>query len=107
MDCKTHTLENPFKDCVHDELLDPLKEELKSGLIAKDLRKMCNRRFNFSEVRDRQLKEEFLHLYYQDGKSKRRTPCLKNFYTSRFVLRFPRLARTLLFIVFEKITKMT
>ena len=68
---------------------------------------MCNKRFNFSEVRDRQLKEKFMHLYYHDGKSKCRTPCVKNVYHSRFALRFPDLAITLLTIVFEKTIKIT
>ena len=68
---------------------------------------MCNQRFNFSEAKDKLLKEEFMHLYYHDEKTKCRVPCVKNTYTSRFVHRFPGLTQTLLFIVFEKTIKMT
>ena len=104
LDCKTYTEKNPFNDCVHDELLDLFVEELgcEPPLLAKDLSKMCNKRFNFSEAKDKELKEEFMHLYYHDGTSRCRPPCVKNVYTSRFVLSFPGLARTLLSIVFEK-----
>ena len=109
LDCKTYTEENPFNDCVHDELLDLFREELECEppLLAKDLSKMCNKRFNFSDVKDKELKEEFMHLYYHDGTSKCRPPCVKNVYTSRFVLRFPGLARTLLSIVFENTIAIT
>ena len=69
---------------------------------------MCNQRFSFSEVKDKQLKEEFMHLYYHDDKSKKcRTPCVKNTFTSRFVHRFQGLKSTWLFIVFEDTIKMT
>ena len=110
LDCKTYTEENSFNDCVQDDLLDRYRKELgcEPPLIAKDLREMCNQRFSFSEVKDKKLKEEFMHLYYHDDKSKKcRTPCVKNIYTSRFVHRFQGLKSTWLFIVFEETIKMT
>ena len=107
LDCKTYTEENSFNDCVQDDLLDLFRGELgcEPPLFSKG--HMCNQRFNFSEEKDKRLKEEFMHLYYHDEKSKCRVPCVKNTYTSKFVHRFPGLTRTLLFIVFEKTIKIT
>ena len=110
LDCKTYTEEDSFNDCVQDDLLDLFRAELgcEPPLLSKHLRGgMCNQRFNFSEAKDKLLKEEFMHLYYHDEKTKCRVPCVKNTYTSRFVHRFPGLTQTLLFIVFEKTIKMT
>ena len=109
LECKAYTEENSFNDCVQNDLLDHYRGELgcEPPLFAKDLRGMCNQRFNFSEVKDKELKEEFMHLYYHDEKSKCKTPCVKNTYTSRFVHRFPGLSSTWLFIVFEEKIKMT
>ena len=74
LDCKTYTEENSFSDCVQDDLLDRYRGELgcEPPLFAKDLREMCNQRFSFSEVKDKQLKEEFMHLFYHNDKSKHR-----------------------------------
>ena len=109
LDCKTYTEENSFNDCVQDDLLDLYRGELgcEPPLFSKDPKGMCNQRFNFSDEKDKRLKEEFMHLYYHDEKSKCRMPCVKNTYTNRFVHRFPGLTQTWLFIVFEKTIKMT
>ena len=109
LDCRTYTDSDTFNDCFQDDLLDYFKGELgcEPPLLAKDLKKMCDQRFNFTKEKDKDLKERFMHLYYHDGKSKCKTPCVKTIFSSSLIHTFQGLSKTLLFLVFDERIKIT
>ena len=109
LDCKTYTDNDTFNDCFQDDLLDFFKGELgcQPPLLAKDQKKMCDQTFNFTKEKDKDLKERFMHLYYHDGKSKCKTPCVKTIFSSSLIHTFQGLSKTLLFLVFDEKIKIT
>ena len=85
-ECATYTANNSFDGCIKNELKENFAKEFECQPppIAEDVNDMCNKKFNFSAKRSAQISNLFMHLALQDQKTRCKTPCIKNKYTTRF-----------------------
>ena len=66
--CTFYTANYSYNDCVQDEMLDAIEGEIgcQPPLLAKDLKNMCNKRFNVSAAQSLRLETLLKPLYYKD-----------------------------------------
>ena len=104
--CAVYTADNSYNDCIQDELLGLIEEEIdcQPPLLAKDQTRMCDKRFNVSSDQNQKI-ERLLRLQQtHDRTFNCRTPCTTNVYTSKYAQTMPSSISntTGLFLVFEK-----
>ena len=58
-------------------------------LFTQNVNDMCNRKFNASESKERELFQLFLQMLFQDWKSNCKIPCTKSRYTTRYLSKSP------------------
>ena len=104
--CAVYTKENSYNDCIQDELLDLIEEEIgcQPPLLAKDQKRMCNKRFNVSSEEAKRIKRVLKVLSFHDRTFNCRTPCTSNVYTTKHTQTMPSPISntTFLILVFEK-----
>ena len=108
LNCGVYTKDNSYNDCIQDELLEPIEKEIgcQPPLLAKDEKRMCNKRFNVSTDQNSKIRRLFKPLYYHDTSFKLcKTPCTTNVYTTKYVQTTPSPDKDLagLVLAFDKI----
>ena len=90
-DCFEYTKDKTYNDCVQNEVLDLFNKTIgcHPPLLVKDPSRMCNRKFNVSDSKNKEIDELFKHLYFHDGSFKCKTPCTRNVYTSKYIHSIP------------------
>ena len=105
--CTVYTANYSYNDCVRDEMLNAIEEEIgcQPPLIAKDLKNMCNKRFNVSAAQSLRLETLLKPLYYKDKSFDCRTPCTKKVFNIKHVQTTPSgmTGVTYLILAFDKI----
>ena len=84
-DCFEYSKDVTYNDCIQSELNDFFKETIGCAppVLAIDPESMCNKRFNVSKGKDKELEKIFRQIYLHDFKFNCKTPCTKNVYTSK------------------------
>ena len=106
LDCAFYTVENSYYKCIKNELIETFTKEIGCMpplLELSDPKTMCNKKFNVSKKRDKDINKLFRSFYHHDRKFNCRTPCTKNIYTSRYVHSSPSMfKRNTLVLIFDK-----
>ena len=102
-DCFEYTKNETYNDCVQNEVLDLFNKTIGCDppLLVKDPSRMCNRKFNVSDSKNKEIEELFIHLYYHNGNFKCKPPCTRNVYTSKYTHAIP-YHESLLVLSFDK-----
>ena len=103
MECDEYTPDNTYNECVQSELLGSFENLLgcQPPLLAQNLNKMCNERFNRSADNVKEVQEMFRELNLHDTSFKCKRPCTTNIYKSRLISKVPSWRLTGIVLVFD------
>ena len=106
LQCAVYTTDNSYNDCIQEELLGLIEEEIgcHPPLLAKDEKRMCNKRFNVSSDQNKRITKLLMLLYTHDRTFNCRTPCTTNVYNTKYAQTMPSPISNITFLIlmFEK-----
>ena len=104
--CAVYTTDSSYNDCIQEELLGLIEEEIgcHPPLLAKDEKRMCNKRFNVSSDQNKRITKLLMSLYTHDRTFNCRTPCTTNVYNTKYAQTMPSPISNITFLIlmFEK-----
>ena len=106
LDCAVYTESASFGQCARKELLTDFKKELgcEPPLLNEHPESMCNKTFNVSDKRSKEVIAMFAPLYFHNKEFKCKTPCTKTVYSSKLMHSWPTKWKNqaALIVVFDK-----
>ena len=107
-DCATYTVQNSFDKCIQKDLEELFAKKLgcQPPYLSENLNNTCDKKFNVSLNKSREISALFWHLRYRGIKFKCKAPCTKTSYRTRFAGTAP-YAYTALYITFDKTVDVT
>ena len=107
-DCAIYTVQNSFDKCIKKDLEDLLAKKIgcQPPYLSENLNNTCDKKFNVSLNKSKEISALFWHLRYRGIKFKCKAPCTKTSYRTRFAGTAP-YAYTALYITFDKTVDVT
>ena len=101
-DCATYTVQNSFDKCIKKDLEKLFAKKLgcQPPYLSENLNNTCDKKFNVSLNKSKEISALFWHLRYRGIKFKCKAPCTKTSYRTRFAGTAP-YAYTALYITFD------